>query len=615
MSKSTFSDQIQEVVLHDLQARYSLEIDSSKLIINETKKEFEGDYTLVIFPLVKQLKKKPEELGDEIGTILKEELDFVVDYNVIKGFVNLSFSDDYWKAKLMEISALEKYGIRDKNGEKVLVEFSSPNTNKPLHMGHIRNILLGWSMSRIFEAQGYDVVKTQIVNDRGIAVCKSMLAWQKFGDGATPDSTGIKGDHFVGKYYVDFDKRFRAEYDEWASSDKGQQAFQELKKGEEEKEGFFKRYKNQYFNDHSALGIEAKEMLQKWEANDTETVDLWKKMNSWVYSGFNATYDKLEVSFDCLYHESETYLLGKENIESGLGNGVFYKKDDASIWVDLEDVGMDHKLVLRSDGTSVYMTQDIGTAAKRYEDHGTKRMIYVVGDEQDYHFKALFEILKKLNEPYADGLYHLSYGMIDLPTGRMKSREGTVVDADDLVAEVIQEAKLSAEEHSDLGEMDEESKMGLYRRVGMAALKYFILKVQAKKRMVFNPKESVDMQGQTGPYIQNAYVRIASIFRKDEGDTGTFEDYKPVSIEKKILRELSKYPDTIDLAAKQYDPSVLANYGYDLAKLFHRFYHDVRILGAESPEAKSFRLSLSKSVARVLKHSMYLLGIDMPEKM
>ena len=610
-----FITEIKENVSAALEKEFGVNINSDEVLINETRKEFNGSYTVVLFPFLKRAKTSPQVLGDNLGSFLINEIEFITGFNLVKGFLNLEFDPNFWVDKLGEINGEENYGNLPRNNEKVLVEFSSPNTNKPLHLGHIRNILLGWSTNKILDAAGYDVVKTQIINDRGIAVCKSMLAWQKFSDGATPDSEGVKSDHFVGDYYVLFDKKLNEEYQAWQSTNEASSIFQSQKKDEEDQDSFFKRYKNEYFNSNSSLGREAKEMLLKWEADDNYTKDLWRQMNQWCYDGFDTTYKNLGVDFDILYYESDTYLLGKKSVENGLSRGLFYRKDDGSIWVDLEDSGMDQKLLLRSDGTSVYITQDLGTAQKRYEDHGCEKMIYVVGDEQEYHFSVLFEVLKKLGESYADGLYHLSYGMVDLPTGKMKSREGTVVDADDLIKDVIEEARGGAEERGDIASLSSDEKDDLFRKIGLGALKYFILKVDPKKRMVFDPKESVDMQGQTGPYIQNAYVRIQSVLRKLEETELTGGDYSPTAFEQDIIQKLVTYPSEVESAAVHYDPSKMANFAFDLAKSYHKFYHDFRILTAESEGAKLFRIELSKGVAKVLAHCMNLLGIEMPDRM
>jgi len=611
-----FLKSIKGEIVSAIKAKYDHEIDVDSLTITTTKKEFEGDYTLVMFPLIPRLKTRPDELGNRIGDFLVANSQEVKGYNIIKGFLNLELSDIYWHKVLDEITSLENYGQLAPNGKKVMVEFSSPNTNKPLHLGHIRNILLGWSCSQILETAGYEVIKVQIVNDRGIAICKSMLAWQKFGNGETPASSGLKSDHFVGKYYVQFETKFKEEYREWQSSAQGKAIFDDKGKEGQDDESFFKAYKNSYFNSASELGQEAREMLIAWENNDVEVRALWEKMNGWVYEGFNSTYDAMGVNFDKLYYESNTYILGKDHIHKGLENGIFYQKDDSSIWIDLEDKKLDHKLVLRSDGTSVYMTQDIGTAELRYDDYKMDKLIYTVADEQNYHFQTLFEILKKLKRPYAEGLHHLSYGMIDLTTGKMKSREGTVVDADDLIADTIAEAKKSAMESGMINELSAEEQAEIYRKVGLGALKFFIIKVNPQKRMIFDPTQSVDMQGQTGPYVQNAYVRINSILNKinleDFNSTG---NYHLSEIEKGLLGLVSDYPSIIQDAAKQYDPSGIANYSFALAKSYHRFYHDHPILKAESEEAKSFRIQLSNLVAEVLKKAMNLLGIEMPQRM
>ena len=497
-----------------------------------------------------------------------------------------------------------------------MVEFSSPNTNKPLHLGHIRNILLGWSLSMILEKAGFDIIKTQIINDRGIAVCKSMLAWKKFGENITPISSGRKGDHLVGDFYVMFDQKLGEEYVQWQESSQANEVFQSHGKPGESKGDFFKRYKNDYFNHVSLLGAEAREMLRKWEEGDEETLTLWRQMNDWVYEGFNETYVKLGVHFDKIYYESQTYLLGKQTVEYGLQKGIFCKEEDGSVWIDLTQEGYDKKIILRSDGTSVYITQDIGTAMMRYRDFGIDRMVYVVGDEQEYHFQVLFEILKKLGETYASHLHHLSYGMVELPHGRMKSREGTVVDADDLIEEIVKEAHKAAIQRGDLPGTSDEENQEIFRRIGMAALKFHMIKVTPKKRMIFNPEESLDLQGQTGPYIQNAYVRIRSILRKSNGEINPlFSEYIPAPEEKDLIKMMMDYPNAIAQAAQSYDPSVIANFSYALAKNFHKFYHDFRIIGAESEEAKSFRIQLIKNIANTIQQAMMLLGIEMPERM
>ena len=616
MSKH-IKEQIKKTVAKIINTKYGIGIAASDILLNLTKKEFEGDYTIVIFPFVKRLKMSPASLGASLGQAIVDEMEEVSTFNVVAGFVNLSITDKQWKKTLGVYIKDANLTTLPSNGKKVMVEFSSPNTNKPLHLGHIRNILLGWSSSQILKAAGYEVINTQIINDRGIAVCKSMLAWQRYGEGATPASTGIKGDHFVGQYYVMFDKKLKEEYNTWQTTGDAATVLADKAKEGQSADDFYSTYKNDYFNEYSVLGRDAKEMLRQWEGGDADTVALWKQMNDWVYYGFESTYKALGVSFNKLYYESDTYLLGKEVVEKGLESGVFFKKDDGSAWVDLEAHKMDEKIVLRSDGTAVYMTQDIGTAMQRYADFGIDKMVYVVGDEQNYHFKVLFTILGMLGEPYADNLHHLSYGMVDLPHGRMKSREGTVVDADDLVQEVIAEAKKANDERGEIDELSAEEQADTLRKIGMSALKYFIIKVNPQKRMTFNPAESVDMQGQTGPYIQNAYVRIQSILRKSadytESDYSTYNTLEPM--EKSLMRSLGEFKDILAVAAENLDPSMIANYAYDLGKDYHKFYHDVRILKAESEAAKCFRLQLSRTVAVVLRDVMEMLGIEMPERM
>ena len=610
---------IQQKVADAVKNLYDLDYQTEKVQLTVTRKEFEGDYTVVVFPFTKAAKKKPEQIGEELGNFLVEQTKEIAAFNVIKGFLNLTIDSTYWRNFLLELAQLDNYGTQASNGKKVMVEFSSPNTNKPLHLGHIRNILLGWSCAQIFEAAGYEVVRTQIINDRGIAVCKSMLAWQKFSKGATPASEQVKSDHFVGSYYVRFEQEFKKEYKVWQASEKGQAVWATKKKDGQTAEAFFKAYKNTYFNEFSVLGAEAKAMLLKWEDNDADVRGLWKKMNDWVYDGFESTYKNMGVWFDKLYYESDTYLLGKEFIAQGLKDNIFYKKEDGSVWIDLEDAKMDHKLVLRSDGTSVYMTQDIGTAILRYQENKMDEMVYVVADEQNYHFKVLFEIMKRLEQPFADGLHHLSYGMVDLPTGKMKSREGTVVDADDLMVEVVEEARKLVAEQGALTEVTPEEKEVILRKVGMAALKFFIVKVNPQKRMIFDPKESVDLHGQTGPYIQYAYVRINGVCIKAAADgldlslAGTYKNLE--SQETDLILLLSQYPEIVQMAAQNYDPSEVANYCYVLAKSYNKFWHDLSIFKAPSPEAVAFRLELSKTVGNVLKSGMDLLGIEMPQRM
>jgi len=587
---------------------YQVDIAQGDVLVTPTKKEHQGDYTLVTFPLAKLLKLAPPQIAQALGENLKKNNAWIESVEIIQGFLNISLRSDFWFSALKEMKSNPDFWKPVQTPERILVEFASPNTNKPLHLGHIRNILLGWSTAKIFSACGLDVKRVQIVNDRGIAICKSMVAWQKFGEGKTPESEHIKSDHFVGDWYVRFEIEFQKEYKAWQQTDAAKTAFSQRKDISIEEEEFFKNYKNHYFNTASNIGLEAREMLLKWEAHDPEVKALWKKMNSWVYAGFNETYARLGVEFDKLYYESDTYLLGKDLIEEGLKTGAFYKKDDGSVWVDLTEAGLDHKLLLRSDGTSVYMTQDLGTAQKRFEEFSARRMVYVVADEQNYHFQALFAIMAKLGAPYASGLHHLSYGMVDLPTGKMKSREGTVVDADDLIDDVIREAGEAAQDR-------EGTDPEIIRKIAMAALKYFIIKVDPRKRMTFDPKASVDLQGQTGPYIQNAYVRVQSILRKAEHEAGNYEHYVPNEDEKMLLNMLLQCRSIIESAARDYSPALVANYAYALAKEYHRYYHEVKVLQAESDEARSFRLDLIRIIAEILKQTMDLLGIEMPERM
>lgn len=608
---------IQNKVSEAVEKLYQSPFEANNIPVNTTRKEFEGEYTVVVFPFTKVARKKPEAIAEEIGQFLQNEVSEVKAFNVVKGFLNLSIDDSYWNQFLLGIVDDKKYGQQPSNGKKVMVEFASPNTNKPLHLGHIRNILLGWSTAKILEAVGNDVVKVQIVNDRGIAICKSMLAWKKYANGATPTSTTIKPDHFVGYYYVQFEHHFREEYKDWQESSDGIACYEKLKKDKQTVEAFFKDYKNNYFNNISQLGQEARGMLLAWESGDQETLDLWKQMNGWVYAGMDVTYGSLGVNFDKLYYESDTYLLGKEIVDEGLKKGVFYTCDDGSVEIDLSDAKLDKKKILRSDGTSLYVTQDIGTANERYKDFGVEKMVYVVADEQNYHFQVLFEVLKRLEMPYSNELFHLSYGMVNLPTGTMKTREGTVVDADDLIAEVKGEVEENSAERDTLANLTEEEKAVVINQVGLGALKFFIIKVNPKKSMIFDPKESVDLQGQTGPYVQNAYVRIQSILRNCVGDTlENAKDYTQLEAgEKELIIQLFSLPNTVLEAANDYDPSTIAQFSYNLAKTYHKFYHDHSILKADTPAARDFRLSLSKAVSHALQFSMDLLGIEMPQRM
>ena len=602
---------------HAVQSLYGAEVD--QITLTPTRREFTGDYTIVTFPLARVARKKPDQIAEELGAQMLETVAEVQGYNVIKGFLNLEVNDAYWRNFVLENADRNDYGTGTAKNERVMIEFSSPNTNKPLHLGHIRNILLGWSTSQLYRAAGYDVVRVQIINDRGIAICKSMLAWQQFGDGETPETSGTKGDHLVGKYYVEFERKFQEEYRAWQQTDTARSIFSEKAPDNTDEASFWKGYKNTYFNEHSQLGGTAKEMLRQWEAGDPDVRSLWAKMNSWVYAGFGETYQRMGVEFDKLYYESDTYLLGREVVERGLANGMFYQKDDGSVWVDLTDAKLDHKILLRSDGTSVYMTQDIGTAMVRHEDFAPQRMIYVVADEQNYHFQVLFEVMRRLNVGFADGLHHLSYGMIDLTTGKMKSREGTVVDADDLMNEVVEEARKVALESGIIAEMDQAEQDDIVRKIGLAALKFFLIKVQPKKRMTFNPAESVDLQGHTGPNVQYAYVRTHGVGQRavQEGvDFSVAKDYADLqSAERNIIKRLYAYPETIQTAAQDYDPSAIANYSYDLAKDFHKLWHDTKFFGAESDAATAFRLKLSQLTGHVLRHSLDLLGIEVPERM
>lgn len=576
-----------------LKEKYQLE--AAPMDWQPTRKEFEGDLTLVVFPYLRASKKKPEDTAEEIGQALLETMAEVHSFNVIKGFLNVEISNDYWQSCLHGIQDLENFGRAPMGDETILVEYSSPNTNKPLHLGHIRNILLGYSVSNILAAAGKKVKKVQIINDRGIHICKSMVAWSKFAQGETPESSDLKGDHLVGKYYVAFDQAYKAEIKELMEAGKTE---------EEAKE-------------QAPILMEARETLLKWEHDDAETVALWETMNSWVYAGFNATYDRLGVNFDKNYYESNTYLLGKQVVEEGLQKGTFYQKEDGSVWCDLEAEKLGEKLLLRRDGTSVYMTQDIGTAIQRYEDFGIDGMIYTVGNEQDHHFKVLFAILKKLGYKWAEQLYHLSYGMVDLPSGKMKSREGTVVDADDLMDEMFGTAKSISEELGKTDGISESEKEALYHQIGMGALKYFMLKVDPKKRMLFNPEESVDFQGNTGPFIQYTHARIQSLLRKGADLSlpadGTYTDM--IAQERDLIKAILNYPSIVQEAAKDKSPSVIANYTYDLVKQYNGFYQQVSILNDANPAAVHFRLDLSQKTAAIIKSAMNLLGISVPDRM
>ena len=591
---------------------YGQEIESSTVQVQKTKKEFEGHLTIVVFPYLKMSHKGPEQTGVEIGTWLRENVDEVSSYNVIKGFLNLVISTSAWVDMLNSINENPQFGFTkaDDDSQLVMIEYSSPNTNKPLHLGHVRNNLLGGALANIMAANGYKVVKTNIVNDRGIHICKSMLAWLKWGNGATPESTGKKGDHLIGDYYVEFDKHFRAEVKSLLPANYAEldEKAQEEAKAKAEKE--------------SPLMQEAHAMLVKWEAGDPEVRALWERMNSWVYAGFDETYRRLGVSFDKIYYESQTYLEGKKTVMEGLEKGLFFRKEDGSVWADLAENGLDQKLLLRSDGTSVYMTQDIGTAQLRFRDFPIDRMIYVVGNEQNYHFQVLSILLDRLGFKWGKDLVHFSYGMVELPEGKMKSREGTVVDADDLMDEMIATARATSAELGKLDGLTKEEQDEIMRIVGMGALKYFILKVDARKNMTFNPKESIDFNGNTGPFIQYTYARIRSIMRKaaDEGiklENKLYADDKSQISEKEIglIQMLNGFRDVVSQAADDYNPSVIANYCYDLAKEFNQFYHDFSIMHEPNRELKMFRLVLAQNVGKILKLGTGLLGIELPERM
>jgi len=584
---------ILEATVKAVKHLYNTDIAAADINLQETRKEFEGQVTVVTFPFTKFSKKSPEQTGNDIGTFLQDQLVDVTGFNVVKGFLNISLADSYWIKQLYTEILPDNFAVAVPNGKKVMVEYSSPNTNKPLHLGHVRNNLLGFSVSEILAAAGYEVIKTNLVNDRGIHICKSMLAWQKFGEGETPESTGMKGDHLVGKYYVIFDKEYKKQIEELKAAG---QTEDEAKK-------------------NAPLIKEAQEMLQQWEAGNEVVISLWKTMNNWVYTGFAETYKKLGVSFDKFYYESDTYLLGKDIVDEGLAKGVFFKKDDGSVWIDLTADGLDEKLVLRSDGTSVYMTQDMGTAQLKYNDYHMDKSIYVVGNEQDYHFKVLFTILNKLGKDGAAGLYHLSYGMVDLPSGKMKSREGTVVDADDLMKDMEQTAKEQTEAMGKVDGFTDDEKLQLYHTIGMGALKYFLLKVDPKKRLLFNPEESVDFQGHTGPFIQYTHARIRSVLSRAKITNAEISVKEIAAEERDVIAILTQFPAIIQTAAEGYSPAIIANYVYELAKVYNKFYHEKSILQAEDEAVKQFRLQLSAASGKVINKAMKLLGIEVPERM
>ncbi|MAP93318.1 MAG: arginine--tRNA ligase [Ponticaulis sp.] len=593
----TFQQTLETQIKIAVEKLYGAKLETVEL--QPTRKDFEGDITAVVFPMLRVVKGNPVQIGEAIGDYLVEHVSEIEKFNVVQGFLNIVLSDSYYLNFFNSVPDFSSFGKVPQGKEALMVEYSSPNTNKPLHLGHVRNVLLGYSVAEIEKAAGKKVYKTQIINDRGIHICKSMLAWEKFGNGETPNNTDLKGDKLVGNYYVKFDKEYKKQIE----------ALKAEGKTEEEAKA------------QAPLILEAQKMLREWEAGDEETVALWNKMNGWVYKGFEETYKAIGVDFDFYYYESDTYLLGKDIIEEGIKKDVFFMKDDGSVWCDLTEEGLDEKLVLRSDGTAVYMTQDIGTAVQRVKDHpDVGGMIYTVGNEQDYHFKVLFLILKKLGYSWAENLFHLSYGMVDLPSGKMKSREGTVVDADDLIAQMTDTARTISEELGKIDEFSEEEKEALYRMIGLGALKYYILKVDPKKRILFNPEESVDFQGNTGPFIQYTYARIQSILRKAAavGISAveiSFDELEMHPKEKELIKIIQQFPETIQLAAENYSPALIANYTYDLVKEFNSFYQNVPILATDNEVEKAFRVKLSKAVGEVIKSAFSLLGIDVPERM
>jgi len=588
---------LQHAVATALKNLYNYECAPASVVLQTTKKEFAGDYTVVVFPYVKAARKAPEQVASDLGAAIKASVPEVSDFNVVKGFLNLSVADTYWASFVGDIAGDERFGLKAAapGAKPVVVEYSSPNTNKPLHLGHIRNNLLGWSVSQLLAANGANVKKVNLVNDRGIHICKSMLAWKLYGNGETPESTGIKGDHLVGNYYVEFDKHYKAEVKEL------------MEKGMDEEEA--KR--------QAPLMLEAQSMLKRWEEGDKEIRDLWEMMNGWVYVGFDETYRKMGVGFDKIYYESNTYLLGKELVQKGLDMGVLFRKEDGSVWCDLTGDGLDQKLLLRRDGTSVYMTQDLGTALLRHKEFDAERLIYVVGNEQDYHFKVLKLVLGKLGFDWADKVYHLSYGMVELPSGKMKSREGTVVDADDLIAEMEETAAEMSRSHGKNDDMPEEEQKALYHMLALGALKYFILKVDPTKNMLFNPAESIDFNGNTGPFIQYTHARIRSIVRKAPGVRADIQSGIPSLSDKEraVIKCLHDLPGTVQAAAENFSPAMIANYAYDLAKAFNSFYQDTPILREEDAALKAFRVQLCAVVAQALKNTMMILGIEVPERM
>ncbi len=594
--KMDISLSLKQGISKAFQELFSHELAVEEIALQPTRKDFEGSHTFVTFPYGRISKKSPEETGKSIGEFLVANVDAVAAYNVVKGFLNLELSDSLWLQVLSAVNANDKYGVQPSNGEKVMVEYSSPNTNKPLHLGHLRNNFLGYSVAQILDACGYDVLKVNLVNDRGIHICKSMLAYQKFGEGETPESAGMKGDHLIGKYYVKFDQEYKKEIGVLVANGSSEE---DAKK-------------------QAPLILEAQQMLKNWESGDEATVALWEKMNNWVYEGFDQTYNTMGVSFDKMYKESNTYLLGKDLVDEGLEKGIFFKKDDNSVWANLTEEGLDEKLVLRGDGTSVYITQDMGTCELKYADFPFDKSVYVVGNEQDYHFDVLFKIMKKLGRSYGEGLYHLSYGMVDLPSGKMKSREGTVVDADDLMQDMFDTAEKHTQEKSENLGLSEEEAKELYRIIGLGAIKYFLLKVDPRKRMLFDPEESIEFQGNTGPFIQYTHARISAILAraKEIGvDTAIDKGIALKPEETDLIVRLAEFPSKILMAGSEYSPATIAQYVYDLAKDYNRFFQNIPIFNAEEPKIVAFRVELSRSVRKVIKTGMKLLGIDVPERM
>ncbi len=634
--------QLKGILIAGVKELYGQEINKNQAQVQITRKDLTGDFTIVVFPLLKVSKKSPEDTANEIGAYIQQQEPAVANFNVVKGFLNLELAADYWLNLINDIVVQEKYGYKtaDENSPLMMIEYSSPNTNKPLHLGHIRNNLLGYSLSRIAAANGNKVVKTNIVNDRGIHICKSMLAWKKWGEGVTPESSGKKGDHLVGDFYVKFDQEYKSEIDTIIKEkiseypaikdvDDFKKTFAALKSKKKTKEGLndaeneqFKACEelSKYAENNAPLILETREMLRKWEAKDPEVYALWEMMNQWVYAGFDVSYKKLGVDFDKIYYESDTYTVGRDMVLGGLEKNLFYKREDGSVWANLEDKGLDEKLLLRKDGTSVYMTQDIGTAKLRFDDYSIDKMVYVVGNEQDYHFQVLALLLDKLGFKWGKDLVHFSYGMVELPHGKMKSREGTVVDADDLVDEMVNTARVMSKELGKLDGYSDEEAEAVFRMIALGALKYFILKVDPRKNMTFNPEESIDFNGNTGPFIQYTHARIQSIFRKAAEKGIEVADKAPTDVEigekeNNLIRMIANFPNVVEEAGRVYSPAVIANFAYDLAKEYNQFYHDCPILFEEDENKRMMRLVLCKSVGKTIKNAMWLLGIDVPEKM